>query len=552
VVFRRRSSVKCEPNTNGKQTVEDLVIEAIGKTVSVTYQPRKDKTGIKKIVLADYVPPPTTTSRPTTASGVGSPGSTLDCTCRPNMTGMSEALPNFDQMPSGRAIRYVKREEAGRLLVRPVPLARHGGGGGYYGGGGSYGGYHGGHQTGVSSGGSNILSTILVGLLGAFLGALIPSLIPIVIGRSLPVEEEMERKEELVRILTKIQNTLNDGAFVQGLQRSLDQVGSGDLARGGGGGYHGHYHGGYSGVSSGGNNLISTILVGLLGAFLGATISGLLGRSLPVEEMVEREREEELVRILTRIQNTLHDRAFVEGLQRSLDRHGSGGLFSGLRDAIFQAVINALVGQFLAGLGRSAHSPKSRQLLTDLLNGQASSGASDMVNQMAMDMAQQQFEQMLASGELQEQVQTMAMEMLESGLEQMALDLLQSPEAEQMADELMAEVMRPPTEEEQALMQAMVEEVMRPPTEEEMAEMQQVWTEMMSSVMSEEDLAQMQQSWEDWEANGGMMGAMMGMNGGGMVELIGSMEMKMHCQCSAMPVESLTNPSERGLEHGGD
>ena len=27
--------------------------QAIGKTVSVTYQPRKDKTGIKKIVLAD-------------------------------------------------------------------------------------------------------------------------------------------------------------------------------------------------------------------------------------------------------------------------------------------------------------------------------------------------------------------------------------------------------------------------------------------------------------------------------------------------------------------
>ena len=27
--------------------------QAIGKTVSVTYQPRKDKTGIKKIVLAE-------------------------------------------------------------------------------------------------------------------------------------------------------------------------------------------------------------------------------------------------------------------------------------------------------------------------------------------------------------------------------------------------------------------------------------------------------------------------------------------------------------------
>merc|ERR1712210_93713 len=78
VVFRKQSSVQCEPNTNGKQTLETLVIEAIGKTVSVTYQPRKDKTGIKKIVLAEYVPPapPTTTSRPTTVSGSGSTGST--------------------------------------------------------------------------------------------------------------------------------------------------------------------------------------------------------------------------------------------------------------------------------------------------------------------------------------------------------------------------------------------------------------------------------------------------------------------------------------------
>ena len=35
-------------------------------------------------------------------------GNSMDCTCQPNMTGMSEALNNV-QMPSGRAIRYVKR-----------------------------------------------------------------------------------------------------------------------------------------------------------------------------------------------------------------------------------------------------------------------------------------------------------------------------------------------------------------------------------------------------------------------------------------------------------
>ena len=85
------------------------------------------------------------------------------------------------------------------------------------------------------------------------------------------------------------------------------------------------------------------------------------------------------------------------------------------------------------------------------------------------------------------------MEMVESGqLEQMLVEILQSPEVEQMVDELMAEIMRPPTEEEQALMQvvvkcnylvnlyainsmmqALIEELMRPPTEEEMAQLQE-------------------------------------------------------------------------------
>ena len=69
-----------------------------------------------------------------------------------------------------------------------------------------------------------------------------------------------------------------------------------------------------------------------------------------MEEEEERERREELVRILSKIEDTLNDQAFVEGLQRSLDRGGSG-LFGGLRDAIFQAVINALVAQVLAGIG---------------------------------------------------------------------------------------------------------------------------------------------------------------------------------------------------------
>ena len=84
------------------------------------------------------------------------------------------------------------------------------------------------------------------------------------------------------------------------------------------------------------------------------------------------------------------------------------------------------------------------------------------------------------------------MEMVESGqLEQMLVEILQSPEVQQMVDELMAEIMRPPTEEEQALMQvvkygylvnlyainsmmqALVEELMRPPTEEELTHLQE-------------------------------------------------------------------------------
>merc|ERR1719394_1376049 len=105
--------------------------------------------------------------------------------------------------------------------------------------------------------------------------------------------------------------------------------------------------------------------------------------------------------------------------------------------------------------------------------------------------------------------------MVESGqLEEMLVEILQNPEVEQMVDELMAEIMRPSTEEEQALMQALIEELMRPPTEEEMAQLQEVWTEVMSGMMSEEEFATLQQSFADWGANGGMMGAMMEMNGG--------------------------------------
>merc|ERR1712181_172080 len=93
-------------------------------------------------------------------------------------------------------------------------------------------------------------------------------------------------------------------------------------------------------------------------------------------------------------------------------------------------------------------------------------------------------------------------------------------------NEMMAEVMRPPTEEEAAMMMSMMEELMKPPTDEEMAEMEQAWTEMMSSMMSEEEMAQMEQAWMDW---GTQMEAEWKANGG-------LMEMKAHCQCPSSNV----------------
>merc|ERR1719305_825283 len=65
-VYRQQSGVACEPNVNGKQTIEDVVIEAINKTATVTYTVKQDKTGISKIALADYIAP--TTAAPTTAA----------------------------------------------------------------------------------------------------------------------------------------------------------------------------------------------------------------------------------------------------------------------------------------------------------------------------------------------------------------------------------------------------------------------------------------------------------------------------------------------------
>merc|ERR1719318_13233 len=73
-VYRQQSGVNCEPNVNGKQTIEDVVIEAINKTATVTYTVKQDKTGISKIALADYIAP--TTAAPTTTTAAVSGTST--------------------------------------------------------------------------------------------------------------------------------------------------------------------------------------------------------------------------------------------------------------------------------------------------------------------------------------------------------------------------------------------------------------------------------------------------------------------------------------------
>merc|ERR1712055_898363 len=133
VVYRRQSTVKCDPDTNGKQTTEEIIIAEAGMSVAVTYQPRKGKTGIKKTVVSEYVAP-TTTAAPAAPGTTGMPGTggmmdgVMDCTCMPNMTAMQESVMDMDlesmMSASGRAIRYVKKVENGQLRVRPVPVAK--------------------------------------------------------------------------------------------------------------------------------------------------------------------------------------------------------------------------------------------------------------------------------------------------------------------------------------------------------------------------------------------------------------------------------------------
>merc|ERR1719209_1513816 len=138
VVYRRQSTVHCDPNTNGKQTTETIIIAEAGMSVDVTYQPRTDKHMPKKTAVSDYVAPtttaPPTTAAPTTAapattgasSGESMMEGVMDCTCMPNMTAMHEDMQMMESMmsASGRAIRYVKKVENGQVRVRPMPVVK--------------------------------------------------------------------------------------------------------------------------------------------------------------------------------------------------------------------------------------------------------------------------------------------------------------------------------------------------------------------------------------------------------------------------------------------
>merc|ERR1719341_1944768 len=121
-------------------------------------------------------------------------------------------------------------------------------------------------------------------------------------------------------------------------------------------------------------------------------------------------------------------------------------LISALRSQIQTAITSAISSLFTNALGRSLvpTNKVSKVALRQIFNGgllgqltapatdAAASSGTNIMEEMAMNMAQQQIEQMLSSGQFEE----------------MAMEFLADPETEQMMNAMMAEVMRPPTEEE--------------------------------------------------------------------------------------------------------
>merc|ERR1711973_966494 len=189
VVYRRQSTVHCDPNTNGKQTTETIIIAEAGMSVDVTYQPRTDKHMPKKTAVSDYVAP-TTTAPPTTTAALTTTGASsgesmmegvMDCTCMPNMTAMHEDMQMMESMmsASGRAIRYVKKVENGQLRVRPMPVAK-----------------------------DRLVGVLLISLLRSQIQAAITSLLSSALGRSLPVNKvaKVALRQEFGGLFSNLQN----------------------------------------------------------------------------------------------------------------------------------------------------------------------------------------------------------------------------------------------------------------------------------------------------------------------------------------------------------
>ena len=153
--------------------------------------------------------------------------------------------------------------------------------------------------------------------------------------------------------------------------------------------------------------------------------------------------------------------------------------------ALRQLFNGGLLGQ-LAAAPADAAASSGTNIMEEMAMNVSQRNYLNILTPILPQMAQQQIEQMLSSGELE----NMAMEFMSSGqMEQIVQDFMADPATEQMMNEcvlfalksqlmknlfsMMAELMRPPTEEEAAMMMSMMEELMKPPTEEEMAEMEQ-------------------------------------------------------------------------------
>jgi len=123
-VYRQQSEVACQPNVNRKQTIEDVVIEAINKTATVTYTVKQDKTGISKIALADYIAPttaaPSTTAAPVSVTSTA-PAETCANQWEAPITTSKSCDGDLDlKLPVAKALAMLAMEKAMSLNVSAV------------------------------------------------------------------------------------------------------------------------------------------------------------------------------------------------------------------------------------------------------------------------------------------------------------------------------------------------------------------------------------------------------------------------------------------------